>query len=141
MKRAEFLVAVRKADKEQVTAKGGYNKWLMAQYEHQTGQTEFHTFKQWKAKGFQVRKGESSFALFSRPLHVLKQMQGKAVSEGEVMRFGVCHLFHAGQVDPIPGAVAVEQLPAETELDELSSPAGLAEYAPVPEGKEVQYGL
>lgn len=101
MKKAEFLKQVRTHDREKVEAAGGMNKWLMAGYMAATGQTEFNTFNQWKSLGFRVRKGESSYPLFSRPLNVLKQLAGKPVSDDEVMRFGVCHLFHKGQVDPI----------------------------------------
>jgi len=105
MKRDEFKAMVKTirttGNREEIQSAGGFNAWLMAGYKRQTGQTIFRTYKQWRGLGFNVRKGESSFAIFSRPIGVIKAEQGKTANMDESKYFGVCHLFHAGQVDKI----------------------------------------
>lgn len=74
-------------------------------YREQTGQSEFHTFNDWKAKGFIVRKGEKGFMLWSTPKTFtidtkLVDEKGEPVKES-VERFALAYVFHAGQVRPI----------------------------------------
>ncbi len=81
------------------------NACLEVVYCEQTGQTEFHTFNDWKAKGFIVRKGEKGFMLWSTPKTFTidtKQMdeKGEPVRKS-VERFALAYVFHAGQVRPI----------------------------------------
>ena len=76
-----------------------------APHREQTGQTEFHTFNDWKAKGFIVRKGERGFMLWSTPKTFtidtkLVDEKGEPVKES-VERFALAYVFHAGQVRPI----------------------------------------
>lgn len=81
-----------------------FNEFLMSLYRKETGQTEFETFNSWKSKGFKVKKGESSYPIFSRPIGAIKAEKSGGnytPSEGEMKFFGICHLFHAGQVEPI----------------------------------------
>jgi len=86
--------------KEVIESSGGFNSYLMQLYRRQTGQTDFRTFKQWKAAGYSVKKGESSYPIFSRPINTILAEQGKqTTTEGKY--FGTCHLFHSGQVQPI----------------------------------------
>jgi hypothetical protein len=82
MKNKEFLKLVKSE-----LGPGQNNAEIMAYYVAKTGQTEFKTFRQWKEAGYQVKKGESSYPVFSRPI-------------GEKY-FGIAHLFHAGQVEKI----------------------------------------
>lgn len=81
------------------------NACLEVNYREQTGQTEFHTFNDWKAKGFIVRKGEKGFILWSTPKTFtidtkLVDEKGEPVKES-VERFALAYVFHAGQVRPI----------------------------------------
>ena len=81
------------------------NACLEVNYREQTGQTEFHTFNDWKAKGFIVRKGEKGFMLWSTPKTFtidtkLVDEKGEPVKES-VERFALAYVFHAGQVRPI----------------------------------------
>ena len=78
------------------------NACLEVIYREQTGQTEFHTFNDWKAKGFIVRKGEKGFMLWSTPKTFtidtkLMDEKGEPVKES-VERFALAYVFHAGQV-------------------------------------------
>ena len=81
------------------------NACLEVNYREQTGQTEFHTFNDWKAKGFIVRKGKKGFMLWSTPKTFtidtkLVDEKGEPVKES-VERFALAYVFHAGQVRPI----------------------------------------
>ena len=81
------------------------NACLEVIYREQTGQTEFHTFNDWKAKGFIVRKGEKGFMLWSTPKTFaidtkMVDEKGEPVKES-VERFALAYVFHAGQVRPI----------------------------------------
>ena len=81
------------------------NACLEVIYREQTGQTEFHTFRDWKAKGFIVRKGEKGFMLWSTPKTFaidtkMVDEKGEPVKES-VERFALAYVFHAGQVRPI----------------------------------------
>ena len=81
------------------------NACLEVIYREQTGQSEFHTFNDWKAKGFIVRKGEHGFMLWSTPKTFtidtkMVDEKGETVKES-VERFALAYVFHAGQVRPI----------------------------------------
>ncbi|NLE67499.1 MAG: ArdC family protein [Lentisphaerae bacterium] len=81
------------------------NACLEVIYREQTGQSEFHTFNDWKAKGFIVRKGEKGFMLWSTPKTFaidtkMVDEKGEPVKES-VERFALAYVFHAGQVRPI----------------------------------------
>lgn len=81
------------------------NACLEVTYREQTGQTEFHTFNDWKAKGFIVRKGEKGFMLWSTPKTFtidtkMVDEKGEPVKES-VERFALAYVFHARQVRPI----------------------------------------
>ena len=78
------------------------NACLEVIYREQTGQTEFHTFLDWKAKGYSVRKGEHGFMLWSTP-KIMKFETGKTLENGDpeketVERYALAYVFHAGQV-------------------------------------------
>jgi len=81
------------------------NACLEVIYREQTGQSEFHTFNDWKAKGFIVRKGEHGFMLWSTPKTFTFET-GAVDAKGEpeketVERFALAYVFHAGQIRPI----------------------------------------
>ena len=78
------------------------NACLEVIYREQTGQTEFHTFNDWKAKGYSVKRGEHGFMLWSTPKTFtidtkLMDEKGEPVKES-IERFALAYVFHAGQV-------------------------------------------
>lgn len=106
MTKQEFqeFVRAQKARPEaagEIHSSGNVNAWLMSMYQSMTGQTVFRTFNEWKALGFRVKKGSSSYPVFSRPSTVLKAEKGSSVGEDEKAYFFTCHLFHAGQVESV----------------------------------------
>ena len=81
------------------------NACLEVTYREQTGQSEFHTFNDWKAKGYSVKKGEHGFMLWSTPKTFtidtkMVDEKGEPVKES-VERYALAYVFHAGQVRPI----------------------------------------
>lgn len=100
-----------------IESRGTFNEFLMNMYKAQTGQIIFRTFKAWKELGFNVKKGESSFPVWSRPMNVIRKEQAAAAgqdykeSSDDYRGFAVCHLFHAGQVEKV-GAVEVKEYAA-----------------------------
>lgn len=91
------------------------NACLEVIYREETGQQEFHTFRDWKAKGFAVRKGEHGFTLWSTP-KPFEVDAGTLDANGDpekktVDRFALAHVFHAGQVRRIeaPAEKTAEQ--------------------------------
>lgn len=110
---------------EAVELLGGVNAFLMACYRKETGQTDFRTFNDWKSAGFKVKKGESSYPIFSRPSNVLKTEKGQEVGDDERRFFYICHLFHAGQVEQtgetpksVSGAALIGFTPSRTDRAE-----------------------
>lgn len=85
------------------------NACLEVIYREQTGQTEFHTFNDWKAKGYSVKRGEHGFMLWSTPKTFTFEtgtVDAKGDPEKEtVERYALAYVFHAGQVhqdEPAP---------------------------------------
>ena len=99
MKKEQFYEFL---DANGINAEPGCNQRIMELYENLTGQTTFETFNGWKAKGRKVKKGESSFPIFSRPVHVLKaEKEERPVDEPKFKYYSVCHLFRYEQTEPI----------------------------------------
>ena len=78
------------------------NACLEVIYREQTGQTEFHTFHDWKAKGYSVKRGEHGFMLWSTPKPFTVET-GTVDANGDpeketVERYALAYVFHAGQV-------------------------------------------
>lgn len=68
--------------------------------EHQ----EFSTFKGWKEKGFQVKKGSKSFFIWSKPRNANKKEEVKkedSKDKDEYKFFGIAYLFSNAQVEEI----------------------------------------
>ena len=66
---------------------------------------KFNTYKSWKKEGYQVKKGETAFLIWGRPLKEL-QDQEKAEPEKEEEEnksnfFPVAHIFSSEQVRKI----------------------------------------
>ncbi|MFA9219671.1 MAG: ArdC-like ssDNA-binding domain-containing protein [Sediminibacterium sp.] len=77
------------------------NEAVIATFYRTEGNTEFHTYRQWKEKGFQVRKGERAFFVWAKPLNALQEEQGKETDEESSRYFPLCFLFSNLQVEPI----------------------------------------
>jgi len=86
------------------------NAGLLEHYREETGQSEFHTFADWRKAGRPVKKGEQGFPIWGRPTHI-KPAEGASMA-GDLgtlaaligaettgpQWFPVAYLFHAGQV-------------------------------------------
>ena len=58
---------------------------------------EFNTFKQWKEKDFQVKKGSKAFAVWGKPRKVPVPDSDK---DDEFKFWPICYLFSQDQVEP-----------------------------------------
>jgi len=73
------------------------NDVLIINYSNKNHQ-EFHTFMDWKEKGFMVKKGAKAFCVWSSPIKgKVKNKEGEK-EEGETKYFGIAHLFSNYQV-------------------------------------------
>lgn len=63
------------------------------------GIDDFKTYKQWKEEGRQVKKGESSHIIFSRPIFDIKKEKGEEIKDGEKNFFSTCNVFHINQTE------------------------------------------
>ncbi len=77
------------------------NEAVIETFYRKEGNTEFNTYKQWKEKGFQVRKGEKAYFVWAKPLAALQAEQGKETDEDSRKYFPLCFLFSNRQVEPI----------------------------------------
>lgn len=77
------------------------NEAIMTEFYKKNGNTEFNTYKQWKEKGFQVRKGEKAYTLWAKPLSAQKTKEEATPEEQESKSnyFPICHLFSNLQVE------------------------------------------
>ena len=80
---------------------GSKNAAIMHLWKQQTSQMDFRTFKEWKESGRKVKPGESSFPVFSRPINKIKAEQENSSDSYERNFYGICHLFHVEQTEPI----------------------------------------
>lgn len=103
------LIAAAKTDAEALAAAGlKINDILMMFHQNATGQTEFHTFKEWKEKGMSVKPGETSFRIWGKPRKGQKTIERE---EGDNFEHNysfypmVC-LFHIGQVEGLVDSTA-----------------------------------
>lgn len=96
------------------------NEGLVAHWREETGQSEFHTFADWRKAGRPVRKGEQGFPIWATPRH-LKVAEGaqlggdlgalaalNGIEPTGPQWYPVAYLFHAGQVE----AAQLEELAA-----------------------------
>ena len=81
-------------------------------------------FRQWQAKGRQVRKGEKGIKIlgYSSKKVTVEDDNGDE-TERKVARFPILTVFDIGQTDPIEGAAQVDDLTAHVEGDDV---AGIA---------------
>ncbi|MFJ8896649.1 ArdC-like ssDNA-binding domain-containing protein [Leifsonia sp. NPDC102414] len=77
-------------------------------------------FRQWQAKGRQVRKGEKSIKIFGYSTKKLTEENTETGEETErrVPRFPLLSVFDIGQTDPIDGAEILDPVTALTGADD-----------------------
>lgn len=76
------------------------NEFLVDYYKSNKGVTELKTFEEWRKLGFSVKKGESSYLVWARPV-ASTQAKERAEDNGTNAKedyFPVCHLFDRSQV-------------------------------------------
>jgi antirestriction protein ArdC len=85
------------------------NEYLLILYQEQEGEeAEFHTYKQWRKLGHQVKKGESAFLVWGRPRKIESEEDAKEAKEGESEEenskkdefYPLAYLFSSNQVEP-----------------------------------------
>lgn len=78
----------------------GTNELLLTHYKETTGAKEFHTFKQWKEKGFCVNKGQQSFRFWGTPLGA-RDKSGDSEDHSKDSFFPMCCVFSDQQVSKV----------------------------------------
>lgn len=79
------------------------NEILMATIYNPSGELEFKKFREWKAEGYTIKKGEKGFMLWAQPLKAQKE-ESEAPTEPQNEAdensdfFPVCYLFSNEQV-------------------------------------------
>jgi hypothetical protein len=76
------------------------NEAVLQIYYQRNGHDVFKTFQQWKAEGFNVKKGEHAFYIWGRPSEKQKQEQQpeETPAEDGTGFFPLCFLFSNKQV-------------------------------------------
>ena len=93
------------------------NDIIVGHYSHEIGQhsSNFKTYLGWKAEGYQMKKGEKGFAVWSRPKQQRMNEDYKkanpsksrsappseVLGQDEFSFYGMAYLFHVGQVEAI----------------------------------------
>jgi N-terminal domain of anti-restriction factor ArdC len=100
------------------------NDIIVGHYSHEIGQhpSDFKTYLGWKEDGYQVKKGEKGFAVWSRPKQQRMNEEYKktnpsksrsalpseVLGEDEFSFYGMAYLFHVGQVEKSEGGESKE---------------------------------
>lgn len=127
----EYLKSLSEQVRE-VVASGEYthvNAAILDRFYKDDQHTEFHTFRQWKKKGFGVRKGEKAFVLWARP----QEVERKEPQEGQDEKFEffpLCHLFSNAQVEQNPYGPTDE--PATVNEPKMAYEIGIVYKSTVP---------
>jgi N-terminal domain of anti-restriction factor ArdC len=91
------------------------NDIIVGHYSHTIGQhpEDFKTYPKWQEMGYQVKKGEKGFAVWSRPKQqrmgedykksnpskTRSALPSEVLGEDEFSFYGMAYLFHTGQVE------------------------------------------
>lgn len=82
-------------------------------------------FRQWQAKGRQVRKGEKGIKILGYSTKkITTEDDNGDETERKIARFPILTVFDIGQTDPIEGAEQVDDLTAHVEGDDVAGIAG-----------------
>ena len=76
------------------------NEFLVDYYKSNKGVTELKTFEDWRKLGFSVKKGESSYLVWAKPVASTQAKERAEHNETDAKEdfFPVCHLFDRSQV-------------------------------------------
>jgi len=76
------------------------NEFLVDYYKSNKGVTELKTFEDWRKLGFSVKKGESSYLVWAKPVASTQAKERAEQTETDPKEdyFPVCHLFDRSQV-------------------------------------------
>ena len=83
--------------------KNTINESLIDMYSNEKHQ-EFYTFKDWKKKGYKVKKGSKAFFVWSKPIKATKKNEKKEMdekTEDKYKFFGIAYLFSNNQVESL----------------------------------------
>lgn len=83
---------------------------LLRAYYAKAGHTDLHTFKEWKEKGYSVRKGEKAILLWARPKATKESQRlaaeareaGDTEAQAEEYYFPIGYFFSSKQVEIDP---------------------------------------
>lgn len=78
----------------------GVNEILVQNYIAQSGAKTFKTFHDWKKEGYKVKKGETAFRIWGKPLKATKKDE-ELDQESKYKLFPMCCLFNEAQVELI----------------------------------------
>ncbi|MEE8059026.1 MAG: DUF3560 domain-containing protein [Pseudomonadales bacterium] len=92
-----------KAQIELIAAAAGeefsVNEMLIINYQEKTGCNTFKTFHGWKQDGYRVKKGETAFRVWGKPLKAKQPQTGDDDEESTFKLFPMCCLFNESQVE------------------------------------------
>lgn len=76
------------------------NEFVVDFYKSTKGVTELKTFEEWRKLGFTVKKGESSYLVWAKPVASTQAKERAEQTETDPKEdyFPVCHLFDRSQV-------------------------------------------
>lgn len=76
------------------------NELITAFYETEYKATELKTFEEWRKLGFSVKKGESSYLVWGKPVASTqaKEQAAETKTDAKEDYYPVCHLFDRSQV-------------------------------------------
>ncbi len=77
------------------------NEAIIETFYRKGNHQEFHTFWQWVEKGYRVKKGETAFFVWAKPLSAQAQLRGETLGEDERDFYPLCFLFSNAQVEQI----------------------------------------
>jgi len=98
----KMLRALSKSVKNTAKMMGiGVNEALVMSYKDKNHK-KFHTFMDWKEKGFMVKRGAKAFCVWSGPLKKEVENKKGEKEESETGFFGIAHIFSNYQVDKVP---------------------------------------
>lgn len=104
----EFLVGLADTEEEALKAAAmSINQILIKMYKEEAGCRVFRTFEGWKDEGYRVKKGETAFRIWGKPIKAERQTEnnnGDAGEGGDVDKykmFPMCCLFNEHQVEKV----------------------------------------
>jgi len=95
---AKLLIELEKTKYEKV------NDVIINDFYKNQDHQEFNTFKNWKEKGYIVKKGSKGFFVWSKPIKAKKNKtkdQEQTEDKKQYKFFGIAYIFSNAQVQPL----------------------------------------